>query len=183
MSSAVSCRRRTRRACLGCEGRDVWSGVRLVLSARGPVLEPLLMSGLVPRGLPTTCLPLPGSPRLLLYLVFLCSCPCVGLSVPLIFGSGCDFPLGMLFLCLSLRSFLPSRFLWSLWFFQGVRGLGEALPCLPNCGSFGLCPCSLKKAFFEASRVACFRIFMLSTMPCISSPSSVSGPWGGRGWG
>ena len=141
------------------------------------LITTLLMSGLMPRSLPATCLPLPGSSRLLLYLVFLCSCPCVSLLLPLIFGFGCDFSLGMLFLCLSLRSFLPSRFLWVF------GGLGRALLCLLNCGSFGLCPCSLKKAFFEALRVACFRIFMLSTMPCISWPSSVSGPWGGRGWG
>ena len=47
----------------------------LVLPARCPVLEPLSMSGLVYRGLSNTRLPPPGGPRLLLYLVLLCSFP------------------------------------------------------------------------------------------------------------
>ena len=100
----------------------------LVLSVRGPVLAPLSMSGLRYQGLSNDRLSLPGGLRLFLYLVFLYSCPFFGLSLSLIFGSIYNFFLGMLFLCLSLRSFLPSRFLWSLWFFQGVQGLGGGTP-------------------------------------------------------
>ena len=154
----------------------------LVLSVRGPVLAPLSMSGLRYRGLFNDRLSLPGGPRLLPYLVFLCFCPGVGLSVSPVTGSSCNFFLGRLFLCLHFWAFLPSRLPRFFWFFQGVGGRGGVLPFFSNCFFFILCTCSLKRAFSRASRVDCFRVLVVSRMHCTSLSSFVSGSWGGGGW-
>ena len=116
------------RAYLGCAVREGGASVRLVLPTCGPFLGPLTMSGLVHRELSNSHLPLPDGPRLLLYLVFLYSCPSASLSVALVPGLACGFVLWRLFLCLFFQAFLPFRLIQSFLLFQGVRVWGRGAP-------------------------------------------------------